>query len=328
MTQIIYAMHPSTIIKTKLFSGIIILFCFYFNSACGQSTSPLQQPAAAYKVKFTWLGDTVNAKWESYSALLIPVRLPGCPKQFYMQFDLGAPHSLFYKNTLRAIRAKYGQGIPATDTSPKLRDFTFLLGKQKIFAKEIGVKDFGDTIISRDSKSITVIGTLGVDLIANKTVIINYPGKQLEVCDSIPPGINAQVKLSSFMFIQNSILLPALIRGKQSLLYFDTGSSAFELLTSKEICAALAKPNTSLVSYPVKSWGKTLTANTVATADSLVLASQKLPIKFATYIEGASDTQIQQMMKMGIGGMTGNKLFLNAILVLDTRNKKFGVISK
>jgi hypothetical protein len=59
-----------------------------------------------------------------------------------------------------------------------------------------------------------------------------------------------------------------------------------------------------------------------------VLASHKLPIKFATYIEGASDTQIQQMMKMGIGGMTGNKLFLNATLVLDTRNKKFGVLSK
>jgi len=324
-------MHQAIIIERKIFSGIIIFLLFYFTNANAQnahSTSQLQLPTRDYKVKFTWLGDTVNAKWEPYSALLVPVHLPGCPKQFYMQFDLGAPHSVFYKNTLRAIRAKYGQDIPATDTSAKLHDLTFLLGKQKIFAKEIGVKDFGDTIISRDSKSITVIGTLGVDLIANKTVIINYPGKQLEVCDSIPPGISARVKLSSFMFIQNSILLPALIRGKQSLLYFDTGSSAFELLTSKEICTALAMSNTSPISYPVKSWGKTLTANTVATSDSLVLASNKRPIKFATYIEGASDTQVQQMMKMGIGGMTGNKLFLNAILVLDTRNKKFGVVSK
>ncbi|MCR8561616.1 hypothetical protein KXD93_28435 [Mucilaginibacter sp. BJC16-A38] len=321
-------MHPLTTLKTKLFACIIIVLCFYFDNARAQSAGSLQQPAAAYKINFTWLGDTVNAKWEPYSALLIPVHLPGCPKQFYMQFDMGAPHTLFYKNGLKAIKAKYFNSVPAIDTSSKIHGLTFLLANQKVSTQEISVKDFGDSNISWDNKNTVVIGTLGVDLIANKTVIINYPERQLEVCDSIPPGINAKVKLSSFMFIQGSILLPALVRGKQSLLYFDTGSSAFELLTSKETCAALAAPNAIPVSYPVKSWGRMLTANTVATADSLVIASCKLPVKFATYIEGASDTQIQQMMKMGIGGMTGNKLFLNSILVLDTRNKKFGVVSK
>jgi hypothetical protein len=33
------------------------------------------------------------------------------------------------------------------------------------------------------------------------------------------------------------------------------------------------------------------------------------------------------MLRMGIGGMTGNKLFLHYILVLDTKNKKFGLAS-
>jgi hypothetical protein len=32
------------------------------------------------------------------------------------------------------------------------------------------------------------------------------------------------------------------------------------------------------------------------------------------------------MKRMGIDGMTGNKSFLNSVLVLDTRNKKFGVL--
>ena len=44
-------------------------------------------------------------------------------------------------------------------------------------------------------------------------------------------------------------------------------------------------------------------------------------------MQGASDTQIAQMMKMGIGGMTGNKLFIGSILVLDTKNKKLGFIN-
>jgi hypothetical protein len=36
---------------------------------------------------------------------------------------------------------------------------------------------------------------------------------------------------------------------------------------------------------------------------------------------------VEQMKKIGIGGMTGNKLFLNHQLLLDTKNKKFGVFN-
>jgi hypothetical protein len=43
-------------------------------------------------------------------------------------------------------------------------------------------------------------------------------------------------------------------------------------------------------------------------------------------MEGVSDSQVAQMMKMGIGGMTGNALFLDYILVIDTVNKKFGLV--
>jgi hypothetical protein len=89
----------------------------------------------------------------------------------------------------------------------------------------------------------------------------------------------------------------------------------------------LAIPNTTTESYPVKSWGRTLTANTVATVDSLEMALLKLPIKKVTYIEGASDSQVQQMLKLGIDGMIGNKLFLNNILIIGTKTKKFGIIN-
>jgi hypothetical protein len=69
-----------------------------------------------------------------------------------------------------------------------------------------------------------------------------------------------------------------------------------------------------------------MTANTFPSTVSLEMAFQKIPIRHVTYFEGFSDTQASQMMKMGMGGMTGNRLFLNSVLVLDTKNKKFGVI--
>ena len=69
-----------------------------------------------------------------------------------------------------------------------------------------------------------------------------------------------------------------------------------------------------------------MTANTLPSSDTMEIASQKLPIRHVTYFEGFSDTQAAQMMKMGMGGMTGNRLFLESVLILDTRNKKFGII--
>jgi len=297
-------------------------------TAGAMTTSSLEIPTENYTTKYVWLGDTLNSKWEPYSALLIPVKLSGCPKQFYMQFDLGAPHSLFYSNKLKVIRAKYPQSnIDIADTS-KTTGLTFLVADQYVHAKAIGLRSLGGHTINWNNKTTEIIGTLGVDLITDRIAIIDYQKKNLSISMKIPDYISQQVTLSPFMFMQGSILFPALIHGKQTLLYFDTGSSAFELLTSKETCTTLATANAVTISYLVKSWGKTLTANTITTRDSLELANQRLPIKRATYIEGASDSQIQQMMKLGIGGMIGNKLFLNAILILDTMNKKFGVIYK
>lgn len=276
---------------TKI-KGIAIALTFTAVSTSAQ----LRLPKEDQSVKFSWLSDTINHKPEPYSAMLIPVKLNGCPKVFYMQFDLGAPHSLLYSDQLKKILAKY----PKTDTN------TFVIAKD-------------------GNKNASIIGTIGEDIIDGKTLVIDYPKHELSILIKIPDNLSKKTKLSSFMLVKGSILLPATLDGKQTILFFDTGSSAFELLTSKATSDQLAIPNTATESYPVKSWGRTLTANTRPSADSLAMALQKLPIKKVTYIDGASDSQVQQMLKLGIGGMIGNKLFLDSILVIDTKNKKFGI---
>jgi hypothetical protein len=110
------------------------------------------------------------------------------------------------------------------------------------------------------------------------------------------------------------------------MLYFDTGSSAFALLTSKETAISMAGTNAVASRYPVKSWGRTLYANSLATTDSVELSQLTIPIHTVTYMDEASEEQVNRMLKLGIGGMTGNKLFLHTGLVLDTRNKKFLLI--
>jgi hypothetical protein len=313
--------------------GFILGAIFYAHTGKAQSfpnieANHLVLPETSSTISFTWQGDSIHSKWEPYAAMLIPVKLKNCHKLFYMQFDLGSPSSMFYKNKLKAIHLKYPKTALVIETDNKLNNYSFKANKMTIFAKEIAVKQFDSSTINwNDKNSIEIIGTIGADLIDGKVVIIDYPQKKLILSQDIPAVLKSNLTLTDFIYVRRSILLPATILGSKKMLYFDTGSSMYELLTDKKTCESLAIPNTSLLQSNVQSWGKILTANSLATNESVEISEQKIPIRYATYVEGVSNSQIQQMMKMGIGGMTGNKLFLNVKLILDTKNKKFGVIS-
>lgn len=299
----------------------------YSQTMPAAAASQLVLPAQDLNINFVWQGDTLNTRWEPNAALLIPVKLPGCPKQLYMQFDLGAPVSMFYTSKVNEIKAKYPKSIIQTD-SVKLLNQHFTIAGKDILAKEIMLKKYSSKAINwKNKSSLDVIGTIGMDLIENKTIVFDYPGKKLTVAEQIPANLSSKLTLTKFMFINHSILLPVVVNKKRVMLFFDTGSSAYELLTDKATCLALATPEAQPVTQQSRSWDKMLTANIYPTQDSITIASQKLPLKRVTYMDGASNSQIDQMMKMGMGGMTGNKLFINSTLVIDIKNKQFAVSS-
>lgn len=311
----------------------ISLYTLVFFVQCSLCTAQLPDlapnqltlPEADQHIPFIWKKDSMGATLNQHAALLLPVKLPHCPRQFYMQFDLGAPSSLFYKNKLADIAAKYPRAIQLSDTTRSLSDFNFTIGKTKVHAGQIVVREYAANKIQWNKKDIEIIGTIGADLIENRIVQIDYPGKKILLSNNSTRTEN--ISMIDFLFARRAILLPAHLNGKKLMLYFDTGSSAFELLTSKETSLALAAPGAVATQYPVRSWDRTLIANTLATNDSISIAQQKIPLVATTYMENVSEGMINQMLKMGIGGMTGNKLFLDYILVLDTKNKKFGLIS-
>ncbi len=274
-----------------------------------------------YSIPFTWLADSVNGSIEPHAAMLIPVKLPHCSQQFYMQFDMGAPNTVFYKNKLRVISEKYPSFDPLPDTAGSLQQITITVGKNKISINQAHLLEFGEKTIDWSAGKKEIIGTIGSDWLENRTVLINYPKQEMVLNYTVAAKL--QNRFTDFSYVQRNILLPAMIKGKKTMLYFDTGSSAFALLTSKETALSMAVAGAVASRYPVKSWGRTLYANSLVTADSVEMSQLKIPLHTVTYMEGASEEQVNRMLKLGIGGMTGNKLFLHSGLVLDTKNKKF-----
>lgn len=281
-------------------------------------------PTKKYTVPFIWMPDSINGTIEPHAAMLIPVKLPHCSQQFYMQFDMGAPHTIFYKHKLKAVSEKYPAFYRMEDSTSRLKQMEISIGKNTIEITNAGLLDFGEKTIDWSTNKTEIIGSIGSDWLDNRTVLINYPQQQLVLNYSIPAQL--QNRLTDFSYVQRNILIPVIIKGKKTMLYFDTGSSVFTLLTSKETAISMAGVNAIAGRYPVKSWGRTLYANSLVTADSVELSQVKIPIHTVTYMEGASEEQVNRMMKLGIGGMTGNKLFLHTGLVLDTKNKKFMLI--
>ncbi|MBO9562994.1 MAG: hypothetical protein J7621_09485 [Niastella sp.] len=312
--------------KRLLFPTFLSIFCLQSTLAQMPPSLPANQLTLStgnHTLPLRWNGDTLAGQWNPHAALLIPVTIAGCPHTFYMQFDTGSPYTLFYGNKLQAIYRKYPATTALRNVGDSLSSFRFKAGPLSITARQVAVRTFDSTTIDwKNNRTPIIIGTLGTDLIDNKVAVINYPQQQLHISDSLPAAFR-KGSATGFHFSMRRILLPAEVSGKKTILYFDSGSSAFELLTDKATCSRLAADTLLTVRYPVQSWGKTLIANTITTTDSITLAGHTVPLRHATWIEGVSDTQVNQMMKMGIGGMTGNKLFISSILVLDTRNKQF-----
>ena len=299
---------------------------FYFKKAFKVLPSELKTEQTSAVIPFQWQADSIGNELNPHAAMLLPISIPGCERIFYAQFDLGAPTSILYEKKIEAINDRYHNfSIHEKDGLRSVSNFKFQAGDLELLAGKISLKNFSNTGIDwSDSTSIEIIGTIGSDLIDEKALIIDYPNQKITLSNSLADSIQNTTTLKNFEWEERRILLPATINGNETILYFDTGSSAFELLTSKSNFEELRKPGGEIERFGVNSWGNTLWAHTSSTEHSAVIANTSVPIKKITYIDGTSFVQNLLMRFSGMGGMTGNKLFIDRVLIIDTKRQVFG----
>lgn len=309
---------------------LVMFFLIQFASFSQQTTQPGRITFAAQTIAthFTWRGDSLFARWEPHAVMLVPVKITGCPRTLFMQFDLGSPYSLLYKNTIRSVESKFPGVTQISTAKDTLNHFSFAIGGSPVDATQMPLRSFGDGNINwNDTLTPVIIGTLGTDLVDGRSFLINYPQQKIEIGSNISKTAGNDFAMTDFVYMAGRILLPAIINGKNTLLFFDTGSSAFSLLTDQPTAMQLAEKNASPVTHKANSWGGQWNVFTWPSADSATLASRKLALKQVSYVEsGYSNKQAEQMRRVGIGGVTGNKLFINSILWINTRDKKFGIV--
>src|SRR5210317_1939002 len=83
--------------------GGTISFFYYKNKFMSAPPNTLTVSNLGQPFEFIWRGQDVNGTYEPNIAMDVPVYIPGVDQKFYMQFDTGAPSTVFYYNTVLSV---------------------------------------------------------------------------------------------------------------------------------------------------------------------------------------------------------------------------------
>nr|WP_315249765.1 hypothetical protein [uncultured Flavobacterium sp.] len=257
-------------------------------------------------VLFKWVGSEKNA-------LLLPIHFSNDTITYYLQFDTGSPHTVFYSNSIKKISQ--------ISINKEVAKTFFYIGKTKITSDKFKIYNHGN---DNNNDSIKIIGTIGADILENRKTIINFKENNIALNLSKVPS-QFQTKLFDFKFKKRKIIVKGFLKGQEESFLFDSGTSAYELLTNKEVWESLKLPNSKINIEKSQSWDNVLTTFTVNCNQKIMIDTQEIPLNNVTYVEGFSQIQYSMMKFSGMTGMLGNKIFLNNSLYIDCTQNKMGI---
>lgn len=325
---------------SKISCFILFLLLFSFSSGFSAQNGKKKTTNEGIPwIKFKWVGDSMGNRYFDKAYINIPVRIEDLPYKFDAQFDLGAFATVIYGKPITHYTSFSPHLKESGDTLrikgkkfPLLKNLTLHLDKTTFpdltvvklpgFGKEIPL----DSVKTR---SVKHIGTVGVDLCAGKTLVIDYPNQQIAILDDIPKWMLAKTEFLPARFNKDDrVMIPFTIGDKTEYLMFDTGSSAFPLITFPNYAALITDPKEPVSdSLGISSWGAVHQMYRKKMNKRMYLGKSRIKNQEVYYSDKAASSQ-KFFDDNGIFGFTGNVLFLDKILVIDFKNKKFGVLKK
>lgn len=286
----------------------------YFDRMFTPPENALSVSSVAKGVPIRWLAMEGNP----HAALLMPVKLDGIADTFYMQLDLGSPSTVFYAKALRSVLEQRGAGF-AIEQGARQLGLGFSISGLAIRSERFGLLDYGSNVEFGNPAAANIIGTIGTDLLEKRVLVLDFKRGTTSFLQEVPE----EAGFSRFKFTKRRVLFPARIAGREGMFLYDSGSSGYELLTSKQEWESLRTPGGAIKVEAGNSWGRALKVMTAPAAQTLALSNAALRLSEVTYVEVTSRMQEWLMRSSGMQGMLGNKLFLGHTLTLDAKRERF-----
>lgn len=279
----------------------------YFDQKFTPEKNYLTVENESENIPFTWLGEEKNV-------LLLPIHFPNDTVTYYLQFDSGSPSTVFYSKAIHNLK----QIIRNHERAKTI----FYIGKTKVMSDKFQILDIGNDGNKNDN--LKIIGTIGADILENRKTVVNFKENYIALNLSTKP-VQFHGKLFDFKFKKRKIIICGVLNGIEEKFLFDSGTSAYELLTNKEVWEKLKLPRSKINIEKSQSWDKELITYTTNCNQNIQFGDKKIKLANVTYVEGFSQTQYSMMKFSGMTGMLGNKIFLNNCLYFDCTENKIGI---
>ncbi|MEM5564999.1 hypothetical protein WNY78_07780 [Psychroserpens sp. AS72] len=300
-----------------------------FNTALfKEKPNHLEYSFESKPIYFEWTGDTIGGFYEPQVAIIIPLKIEGLAHHFYMQFDTGSPHSFIYEKDLNSLRS-IGMDINEVikDDARYVEHFDFVLDGNHIKASMIKIlQNYGHTFDKNDSIGRIGIGTIGSDFIGNRITAIDFKHQKIQLFDNRPKWMTSLPKFKPFDFTGRRIMLPVTVDNKDYEFLYDSGCSAFGLITTKNRFDKYTNGNTKEVNYDAKSWKSSIPIRSKKTDKLVSIGNANLKLKRVSYVDMYTTLQPLITPFTKIGGWLGNQPFNESTLIIDTKTEEFTVI--
>jgi hypothetical protein len=275
---------------------------------------------------FEWQTNRMSGRQFERSIILVPVVMNALPYRFVMQLDTGASRTVVYENTLEPFLERHPEMKDRLDPAfGRYINVDLVMGGLELKKINIGImKNYGSRLTeSRIAENRPLrIGTIGADLFAGRILIIDYPGNRMLVAKTLP-GEYAGASFQAMRLNDGRPVIPFTINGRTRDVLFDTGASVFPLVTTEKRAAEISE-NGVMDFLDVTGWE--IRYSYLGRKMNVPISCGHLELKPAVVYYDEHNGQNWLYNGADVWGLTGNYYFWDRVVVVDFKNKRFGVM--
>ena len=300
---------------------------FYYNYWRSKNTKHtfrfLNNTAKLDYTTMYWKDGNIGEISVKKTALFVKVHLNGNAQDYFMQLDTGTPSTVFYGKVLAQLKKELVfNTFYAKDSTPFVKNMELQIANSKFSADRIKIlQQMG---ITKIDTSFIVIGTLGFDSFVDRTLVLDFKKDRLAITNKSLKAINYPIKLVKNASVSKfPVLIPAKINGEKVRFFYDSGSSMFSVLTSNKNLAKL-QPNDKIDTLCcVQNWDKQFKVFRKKLRNKIEIENLKEETEFIYSIDKMNI--VNYFPNWFMYGITGNTLFNDKLIIIDTKNNLFGI---
>jgi len=313
----------------KYIKTFVTIFILIFIVGCKNKEKKNIATIEKNKISFEW--DKEALKHNAY-VFFVPVKLKGINKEFKMQFDLGLNVNVIYEKPLNTILEKY----PIYKTHIKNgKDYSVFKHKLTIGNTPSNVdslfiyKDYGS---SSSIDSLKNIGSIGVNEIKGKILVLDFSKRKLEIVSKI--GNENIYNFSKLKVTDRDKLIISLnYDNKNYDFLFDTGNGVPIVTTNKNLYNQVSENSKELNdTIRANSWGEKIELFGSKILHNFQIGNNPLlpnhnELIYYTNAKRATALwkEISEEEGINLQGGIGLQLFMDKKIIIDLKNNRFGI---